>query len=144
MAVPINIVDPLTGRSAKIVNGGAVAVLPPEYNLIFSVKMDVAGQVYNLVPPKPNNYFIGNLLIMTANKNVGVNDATISIYAASAADEALGAGNIEFLSTEMVQKTQIVIPGMNVRTLDAGAYINCVTDDNDVYVTLFGYYTSEI
>ena len=137
------IVTGKNGKGARVINGGALAVLPPHYNQIFSKKLDVIGGVFNLVPAKAGNYFVGNVLVLTANKNVGVNDATVNVYSAAAADEALGADNTEFLPIEMIRQSTVTVPNMNIRTLEKGAYINCVTDEVDIYVTLFGYYTSE-
>lgn len=132
--------DPLSNKGIKIVNDGAMAVLPPHYNKIFSVKLEAASTVYNVVPAKANQYFVTQTIILTANKNVGVNDATVSIYVGVSSEDTLTTQS-EYLTLEMPSKSDKVISDMNLITEGKGVWINAVTDDDDVYVTLLGYYT---
>ncbi len=134
--------DPETDKSASVVNEGSLAVSPRHYNEIFSIKLDVAAQVYNIVPAKSGYYFVGQVLIMTGNKNIGTSDATVTIYAATEEDGAYAAGT-EFLQLELEKNGKIIIPGMNLITRDKGIWVNATTDDDDVYLTLLGYYTKE-
>jgi hypothetical protein len=144
MSQRVKIFDSKNNRSAKIVNGGALAVLPPEYNGIYSAEMTVIDQVYNVVPPAPDQYFVGSLLVITGDKTISTTtDATVYIYAAKADDEAYTAANVEVLPLKIARSSSIVIPNMNIRTLERGAYINASTTEVNVSVTLFGYYTLE-
>lgn len=144
MTVKVSIFDSQKGKSAKIVNGGALAVLPPEYNRVFTQDLINADEVYNLVPPVPDEYFVGNVIVITGSKAIStVTDAIVSIYATTSADQTLLASNAEVLTLRVARSGNIVIPNMSIRTVNKGAYVNCVTDDAEVNITLFGYYTAE-
>lgn len=141
---PIRIFDPLRNAYAKVVNGGALAVLPPEYNGIFSAELTEIDEVANLINAKPDEFFVGNLLVITGDKNISnVDDAIIRIYAAESADEAWTPENPETLTLHLERSGQRIIPSMNIATLKRGAYINCMSDQVNVSITLFGYYTRE-
>ena len=131
-------------KAAKVVDGGALAVLPPEYNGIFHVTIDTADTVFNLVNSRPDEYFVGNVLSITGDKTINTaTDATVSIYAAASADQALTADNVEVLTVEVPRSGERTIPNMNIRTLQRGAYVNCVSSDVNIHINLFGYYTLE-
>jgi hypothetical protein len=141
---PVYFFDPLTGKRAKIINGGAISVLPPEYNGIYSAELTVINEVKNLAPAAADSFFVGNMLVITGDKNISqTDDATVSIYAAAAADEALSPDNLEVLSIKLPRSGERIIPNMNIRTINRGAFINCVSDQVNVNVSLFGYHTLE-
>ena len=134
--------DPDLHKAVRVVNGGSLSVLPPHYNKVFNAEMLNINTVYNLVPGIANYYFVGNVLTMHANRLVGANDATVIIYGSSTIDGDYVEGNA-FIKLEMAAKSTVVIPNMNLITLAKGLFVNCKTDDNNVYVNLIGYYTEE-
>jgi hypothetical protein len=144
MTLQVEIIDEQSKKGAKVINGGALAVLPPKYNQIFSKAVIVPDTVYNLVPPQPDEYFVGNILVITSDKTINASvDASVIIYSAQSADEEWTADNLEYLPIEVARSSRIAIPNMNIRTQSRGAYINVVSSDINVYATLFGYYTLE-
>ncbi len=142
MTAPVEIT--YNKKRAKVVDGGALAVLPPEYNKTYSAAIAIPDTPYNVVPSKPDEYFVGNILVITSDKTVSQTvDAIVTIYAAKSADEALTADNLETVTINVPRSDRVVIENMNLRTDLRGAYINAVSSDVNVYVTMFGYYTLE-
>ena len=82
-------------------------------------------------------------LLLTANKNVDqTTAATVTVFTADAADTAL-ANALTILFTMPVARnsTRDILPIL-VET-EEGKYINSVTSDDDIFVTILGYYLKE-
>ena len=136
MTAGVKIVDPKTGMSATVSEYGQLITGPVDYSVTAQQKLDVNNQAFNFIKPEANRQIIITGIIMTANKNVGATDATVTLYTSETEDGVTAVGNI--LQLEMQRNSNIVLTGVNVK-IDSGLFINAVTDDNDVYVTLFYY-----
>ena len=137
--IKTNLVDGTgTGNRARVTAFGQVITGPVSYNSVATQDMDVATQVYNFVIPQAGHRIVIDGLLLYANRNVGVNDATVTIYESTGGpDSAVVSQTI--LNTEMAKQTRADIIGINFLCSE-GSWINASTDDDDVFLTVLYYY----
>ena len=140
MTAPIKIVDPKTGVVARVTQFGQLVTAPLNFSTPVNVKLDVINTVFTIINPQDGKNIIIDSLVITANKNVGVNDATVTLYSA-VDDEDIAPGAAEILF-EMKKNTNIVLTGLNF-IIPEGRYFLAKTDDADIYITA-GYYYAPI
>lgn len=136
MAAPVYIVDPKSGNKAVVSEFGQLIVSPVAYSTPVQETLTLINTAYTMISPVDGKLIIITDIILTANKSVGVNDATITLYTTNVKDELTPTGDI--LELEMQQKSTLPITGINAK-IDAGLYVNAKTDDNDVFVTIMYY-----
>ena len=136
MAVPVCIVDPKTGNKATVSEFGQLTVSPVDYSVPVQETLNVTNTAFTMIEPVDGKLIIITDIILTANKSVGVNDATVTLYTTSVKGELIPVGNI--LELEMQQKSSLPITGINAK-IESGLYVNAKTDDNDIFITLMYY-----
>jgi len=137
MSVPTKLVDPKTGIAANVTEYGQLVVAPVDYSVPSAVTMGTVNTAYNFISPNAGHGIVITDIILTANKNVGANDAAVDIYMADADDTLTISTGI--LSLEMLKKTTISLTGLNM-LVPEGFWVNGKTDDDDVFVTIMYYY----
>lgn len=125
------------GYVARITPHGELVVSPAAPNQSRHNAMTVVDTAYNFAEPISGKKMRVQNILLYANKSVGVNDATVTIYTANAAD------SVTIIDTIMVME----IPKYGSRDLinlnlelPEGVYLNAKTDDATVYATMMGYY----
>lgn len=136
MAAPCYIVDPKTGNTATVSEYGQITVAPVDYSVTAQEKLTAINTAYTMIEPVDGKLIIVTDIILTANKNVGVNDATVTLYTTEVAGNLTPTGDL--LELEMIQKSTLAINGINNK-VEPGLYVNAKTDDNDVFVTIMYY-----
>lgn len=126
-----------TGSLAKVNAFGELATGAPEYDSSTSVTLGVVNTAYNVVDLRSDSYTVLTGLILTANKNVGANDATIQIYTSDEGPDSRTQRDLVF-KTELTSKGSLVLLPMRVLVRPA-LWINAETDDDDVFVTAMYY-----
>ena len=140
MAVKSNITDGSgSDYLAKVTSRGELVVGQLDFSSAYNATADVAGTGYNLVEPKAGCRFVITAILVYADKDVGVNDATVTIYEASAPDTATVDDTIA--TFEIPEKTARDWVGLNL-IVSEGKWVNIKTDDDDVFATILGYYVS--
>jgi hypothetical protein len=126
-----------TGSVARVNPFGELAVGPPEYDSVSSVTLDVVNTAYNMIDIRSDSYTIITGMVLTANKNVSANDATISIYSniIGSTDRTV---ERQLFSTELASKNALVLLPMRI-LVEPARWINAETDDDDVFVTMMYY-----
>lgn len=143
MAINSNITDSASGLTATVTFGGALAVSPLKASLSFNETLAVDDTAVNIVPAMADNIFCITGIFLTGNKNIDATTAaTVNIYTASSATAALSAA-IETLLTVPVAKNTRRDLNPILLTTDIGEYINGETSDDDVIVTILGFYLKE-
>lgn len=138
MSTPVQIVDGNgTKKKATVTNAGQLVVGPVAYNDISNRTMGTDNTAVNFFGPRAGEQFVINSIILYANRNVGVNDATVVIYEATSATETTVAKTL--FTTEMVKQVGRNFDNLNL-LVNQGVYINGKTDDDDVFGTILGYY----
>ena len=125
------------GNEAKVTSRGELIVSPLGYSESYAVTATVNNQGYNFTTPGTDKRFVITAILLTTDKNVGANGATISIYEASSATETTV--DKEILTVEMLKQTNRDITGLNLIVTE-GKWLNVKTDDNNLYATVLGYY----
>lgn len=137
MVAHVVIVDPVTRMKARVTEFGQVVVAPVNYSTPVTVEMSSINTPYLLVSPKEGKSVVITAAILTANKSVGVNDATVTIYASDTADGAVTTDAI--VSLEMIKNSTLPLTGLNF-IVPPGKFILSTTNDATVFITA-GYYT---
>lgn len=140
MPIEAHITDPLNGKVAGVGIDGRVKVGPPEFSTAFNAELTVDDIPVNLVPAKAGQRFIMTSIILTGNKNVsGTVDATVSIYQGTSSTTTFANRSEEIITIPVGKSAQTVIPGIFLGC-EVATWINAVTSDDDVFVTILGYY----
>ena len=127
-----------TGKNVGISPTGGLAVGPPQSSVSFNATLAVDDTKYEIVPPKASKTFNITGIILTGNKNISSTvDATVTIYEADATDVDTSINDI--LVIPIGRSAQSVLTGMSLQTREA-VHIMGVTTDDDVLVTILGYY----
>ena len=140
MSTPVNIIGPCTISNKKnavaITSRGAMVVAPYAYSEVKADTLDTANVAVNFFLPKIGKSFVVTDMLLTANKNV-TTDCTVEMYEATAVDSLVVDKSI--LNIEMLKNSDRDLIGLNLR-LSEGVFLNGKTDDDDVFVTIMGYY----
>lgn len=131
-----------SGVSATVTKSGELVVSPLHYDEAEYRELAVDDQAYNFFGPKPSKQFVLTGMLAFGDKQVAtLTNATVVVYEATdVGDTAVQKVLLQF---EIGQNQSIPFSGL--RTLvAAGAYVNAKTDDDDVHMTLMGYYIEEL
>ena len=134
--IPSVIVDPYSGVKARVSEFGQLAVAPLAYSKPSFKKLTVVNTAYSFIAPEEGHQIVITDIILTANKAVGTNDATIDIYEAESPTTTVITTAI--IELEMIKQSNLVLTGLNL-LIPQGLWVNAKTDDNDVFVTLMYY-----
>ncbi len=127
-----------TDNKARVSPFGQVITGPVDYNSVATQELAVNNQVYNFVEPLSGHRIVVDGLLIYANRSVGVNDATVTIYESTGGpDSAVVSQTI--LQTEMLKQSRADLIGINFLCSE-GSWINATTDDNSVFLTVLYYY----
>jgi hypothetical protein len=136
VSVPTVIQDAGSGNRATVTRFGQLVVAPVDYSVPVAQTLDLVNTAYNFVEPSQGQNIVITDIILTANKNVGVNDATVTLYEAS--DVNVTVSDKDILNLEMIKQSNIVMTGLNM-IVSEGKFVNAKTDDNDIFVTIMYY-----
>ena len=131
MSTPVRIVEPLT-RSGELI------VAPLSYDETAFNDMDVIDTAYNFFSPKSLKQFVITGVIAFADKDISdADDTVIIVYEAGdtttiTVDKVLLQFGMGKLTTTAFVPLRILV--------NAGKFVNAKTGDDDVHMTLMGYY----
>jgi hypothetical protein len=132
-----NLCDPLTGDKARVSINGEVATGALKYSEPYYVELEVDNQIYNVVPAKTGQRFIITGILIGADRNV-TTDCTVHVYEAVS---DIGTTEKDILKIDLNKGEHTYLNLINVAT-QVTRWINATTDDDDVDVTVFGYYVN--
>ena len=139
--IKVSLSDPLKqGQSATVNNRGELIVGRSLPSTASTAIMGTANTAVNFWGPKAGCTFIITDILLYANKSVGAGDATVTIYE-STDGPATSTQSVVILSTEMLKKTSRDLTGLNLE-VTAGNWVNGITDDDDIFATIMGYYVT--
>ena len=135
--IKTNIVDGRGGKSQALVTAaGQLVTAPYAYNEIKYVLLGVDNQGYTFFSPKVGYQFVLTAILLTADSNV-TTSAIVDVYEASDLNSATIVTSL--FHFEVLKNLTRDLIGLNILCSE-GAFINGKTDDDDVYMTLLGYY----
>jgi spore germination protein YaaH len=127
-----------TGQGARITAQGQLVVAPADFSESATQTMGTNDTPVNFWGPIQKKNFIITDILLYANKNVGAADATVTLYE-STDGPATATQSKVILQTEMLKQTSRDLIGLNIRVTE-GSWVNGVTDDDDIFATVAGYY----
>lgn len=127
-----------TRKVARVTQNGELVVGSLAYSEPHYIELGVASQIYNCVDAKQKQRFVIVGMLIGADRNVST-DCTVHIYEASTAD---GTSTRDILRIDLNKGQHTYLNLINLST-ESSKYINATTDDDDVDLTVFGYYVPD-
>jgi hypothetical protein len=130
------------GRVAKVTPIGQLVTAPVAYDDTVFKELAVDDTAYNFWPPKPGEQFVITGVLFRADKQVSSTvDATVVIYEATT-NSTLTVSKV-LIQFAVVQGDIINATALNL-LVNEGRYVNAKTDDDDIHMTIMGYYVDKI
>lgn len=124
-------------HKTKVTSRGQLVVAPLDYSTFYLATAAAINTGYTVVPPVSGKRFVITAIILYANKNVGTNDATVSLYESTSENSR----DVETLifQQEMPRKVTLSLIGLNI-IVGQSRWVNIKTDDNSIFANIAGYY----
>ena len=126
-------------RAVHVTQNGALVTAPLHYSGSVFVELDIADTAYNFYDPIAGKQFVITALIVFADKQVsGTTNASVEVYEAAEKDSLVVDKTL--LRFELGQNQLLHISDLNL-LVSPGRFITAKTSDDDVHLTMLGYYT---
>ena len=134
MAIPVRLFG--GPNEVFVTQIGQLTTAPFAYDLVVSKTITVANTAVNFYKPIVGKQFVVTGILLTADKQI-TQDVLVDVYGATSTTSlTISAG---FLHVEMLKNSSRDVVGLNVLATE-GIFINAKADDNDIFVTIMGYY----
>jgi len=128
------------GSGVRVSQNGQMIIAPIAFSIPVQKSLNVDNQVFNLATARVAHRIIITDVILIGDRNIGVNDATVDIYAADFIDSSTIVKSI--FSLDVAKNASIVMTGLNMVT-DVGVFLNAKSSDSTVSLTVGYYYLPE-
>lgn len=129
------------GTPIRVTPSGELIVAAFDRSTPTFQNMDVVDTAYNFVTPATGQQFIITTIIVSTNRNVGANGTTIDLYEATAVDSTSIVKSI--LQFDMAKNKELPMIGLDLKTT-SGVWVNGKCDDDDVLMTVAGYFIPKL
>jgi len=137
----ISIQIEFNGKKARVTDAGELVVAPLAYDETEFRELAEDDTAYNFYAPKPDHQFVITGFSMKADRDVSTTvDAEVIIYEATSTSEAT-------VSKVLFQEAMVRGERTSLSThilVNAGVWINAKTSDDDIHMTIMGYYIPEL
>lgn len=138
--IPVTLTDGKHG--ARFTKSGELVVSSISYDTTQFYELAAVDTAYNFYEPKGDHQFIITAVLAYGDKQVGSNtNATVIIYEASAADSTVV--DKVLIQFEIGQNQSLPFTSLRLKTAE-GKFINAKTDDDDIHMTIMGYFIAAI
>ena len=144
MSLSVRIEDAKRGdkASARVSQIGQLTTAPYAYDDTAFMELAEAATAYNFYSPKARQQFVITGIIAKADKQVsGTVDAEVVVYEGSTSSTTTADKTL--LQLAMVEGDLLVLTGLNL-LVNGGKYVNGKTSDDDIHMTIMGYYIPEL
>ncbi len=125
------------GVSAGVSSIGELIMRPFDYSTPVFKSLNVDDTAFNFFKPIAGQQFVITGIVADANRDVGVNGASVVIYEATSETEITV--DKELFQFDMAkQSSKQCLP--LIALVREGSFLNAKTDDNNVLVTIMGYF----
>lgn len=125
-------------RTVTVTEAGQLVVAPASYDDVVYKELAEPDTAYNLYTPENSCRFVLTGLIIKADKQVSsTTEATVEVYEASSIDSTTV--DKELFKTVVLQYDLLTLIPLNILS-SQGKWINAKTTDDDVHITVMGYY----
>ena len=129
------------GKRVRVTNAGELVVAPFAYDETEFRELAEDDTAYNFYEPKPMNQFVITGFNMKADRGVSTTiDAEVVIYEATSKSETT-------VSKVLFQEAMVRSERTSLTTnilVNPGVWINAKTSDDDIHMTIMGYYIPEL
>jgi hypothetical protein len=142
MSMPNHIVDGHgSGYRAQVTSNGQLVVGPLAFDSTKYLELGTADTAYNFYGAEPGKQFVITGIRAKADKQVSSSvDATVIIYEASSSTSTTVD---KVLHQEAMTQGDTVTMRTNI-LVNEGKYVNAKTTDDDIHMTIFGYYVGVV
>jgi len=134
--------SPKGTRTVKVTQAGQLVVAPISYDESSFNTLDATATAYNFYVPKVGQQFIITAVLAFADKDVADNtDTIVTVYEATAPDTATESKVL--FQFGMGKLTVLSLTPLNL-LINEGVYINAKTGDDDIHMTIMGYYIPKL
>lgn len=139
MSLEVKVVDGRgTPAQVKVTSIGQIVISPYAYDESKFNELAAANTAYNFYTPKAGEQFVITGVFAVADKQVSSSvSADLVVYEATA-DDTTSVSKV-LIQTAIVQDQIQAIMPLNI-LVSEGKYVNAKTTDDDVHMTIFGYY----
>ena len=131
-----------SGTLAKVTASNELASAPVDYDQTQFVELAVDNTAYNFYGPLPEKQFIITGIRAKADRQVdNVTDADVVVYEASSIDTTIVDKVLH--QEAMVRGESFTLIGLHIK-VSAGKWINAKTTDDDIHMTIMGYYVPAV
>ena len=146
MSIPVQILGTPSGGGRMtpvgISSNGQLYVAPISYDLTQFLELAEDNTAYNFYVPIAGCNFVITGIRAVADKQVSSSvDAIVIIYEASSANTTVVDKTLH--QEAMVQELSVTLLPINILVTE-GKYINAKTTDDDIHMTIMGYYIKRI
>jgi len=123
------------GSSAQVSNNGEMLVRPfYTFNTSYRVVLSTTNMT-NILSPSAGNNFIITSIILNADKNV----TSSAVVTLSESQTFAGTSTKDLVTLDITKNTTVPLTALSLKISD-GKFINAITDDATVNITLLGYF----
>ncbi|KKN35534.1 hypothetical protein LCGC14_0782680 [marine sediment metagenome] len=138
----VQIVGGGKGDVAKVTVGGELVIAPLGYDESKFVELAEDNTAYNFYAPKSGHQFIITGIRAKADRQVSPTvDAVVIVYEATSLDTTVVSKVLH--QEAMVQGDNMSLLSMHAK-VNPGVWVNAKTTDDDIHMTIWGYYIPEL
>ena len=145
MSIEVKIAGNVAGgqrNTAQVTNNGELVVAPMKYDDAMFNLLDTVDTAYVFYDPKPGQRFVITGFTYKADRDVSNTvDATIVIYEASS--ETSTTVDKTLHEDRLIRGEDKTVTGIRL-LVNAGKWVSAKTDDDDIPMTIFGYYIADV
>lgn len=124
-------------RTADVSGNGELIVRAFDYSDADFQTLNVDNAAFNFFEPISGERFVITGLVVSGNRDIGVNGAILTIYTADSATSTTPIATVFEIEVPKSTVLPFIVP--NVR-LEEGVFLNGKSDDSTVRVGMFGYF----
>ena len=130
------------GSIANVTPSGEFVVAPLAYDETEFNELAEDNTAYNFYGPKSGQQFVLTGLLAYGDKQVSaVTNATVVVYEATSEDTTTV--DKVLIQFEIGQNQSLPLSGLHL-LVNSGVWVNAKTDDDDVHMTLMGYFIPKL
>lgn len=142
MSTPVRIKDSATGVEAGVTPRGQLITAALAYDETAFVELAEPATAYSFYKPVSGRQFVITGIRAKADRQVSTTvDADVIVYEASAED-ATTIDKVLYQEAMVRGESATLIP-LNI-LVRAGKYVNAKTSDDDIHMTIMGYYVKQV
>ena len=130
------------GAEARVTSIGQLVTGPYAYSDVAFNEMAENDTAYNFFIPKHKEQFVITGIVAYADKQVGTTTgATVIVYEGD--DDVTTTVDKTLFQIEMAQVSTVQLLPLNL-LVSQGKFLNAKTDDDDIHMSIMGYYIPEL